>query len=242
MAIDLTNRVCVITGCAEGIGAALATGFTARGATVVATDIKPPVLPSVAMSLAWDVTDPAAATRVMDAVVARFGRVDAFVANAGIYPRHPWDEITPEDWRKSQAVNLEGSWWGCQAAAKVMVPRGYGKIVTVSSITVRMGTGNLTPYIAAKAGIIGMTQSLARAVGAQGVRVNCVMPGAILTDAEVRLFPDQETVLKKVNEAQAIPGRIGPEAIEPTFAFLCAVESDAITGQVIAVDQGMTAG
>jgi len=242
MPIDLTDRVCVVTGAAEGIGAAIVAGFTRRGAIVVATDIQPPATRGAAMSLAWDVTDPQAATRVMDQVVQRFGRVDCFIANAGIYPRFDWDKVTPDDWRNVNAINLEGAWWGCQAAAKAMSPRGYGKIVTVTSVTVRMGSDKLAPYIAAKAGVIGMTHSLARAVGELGIRVNCVMPGAIQTEAEKRLFPDQEAILKSINKAQAIPGRIVPEGIEPTFAFLCSAESDAITGQVISVDQGMTLG
>jgi len=231
MAIDLTDRVCVITGAAEGIGEALAIGFAKRGAIVVATDIKPRELPGVAMTLPWDVTDPAAASTVMASVVERFGRVDAFVANAGIFPRREWDQITPEQWRQMHAINLDGAWWGCQAAAKMMSPRGYG-----------MGATSLPHYVSSKAGVIGMTHSLARAVGPNGVRVNCVMPGAIRCASELRLFPDQEGILKAVNKMQAIPGRIEPEGIEPTFAFLCASESDAITGQVIAVDQGMTMG
>lgn len=242
MPIDLTDRVCVVTGAAEGIGAAIAAGFTRRGAIVVATDIQPPAKRDAAISLAWDVTDPHAATRMMDQVLQRFGRVDCFIANAGIYPRFDWDKVTPDDWRSVNAVNLEGAWWGCQAAAKAMSPRGYGKIVTVTSVTVRMGSKNLAPYIAAKAGVIGMTHSLARAVGELGIRVNCVMPGAIQTEAEKRLFPDQKAILKSINKSQAIPGRIAPEGIEPTFAFLCSAESDAITGQVISVDQGLTLG
>lgn len=242
MAIDLTGRVCVVTGAAEGIGAEIATGFTRRGAVVVATDIRPPVLDGVAMSLAWDVTQAEAAQRVMDEVTKKYGRVDCFIANAGIYPRHEWDEVTPDDWAKVHRVNLEGTWWGCQAAAKVMAPRGYGKIVTVTSVTVRSGSPNLTPYVAAKAGVIGLTHSLARAVGKQGIRVNCVMPGAIQTEAEKRLFKDQAQILESLNASQAIKGRIKPDQIEPTFAFLCSAESDAITGQVLAVDQGMTLG
>src|SRR5437868_6967821 len=112
MAIDLTGRVCVITGAASGIGATVARGFARRGATVVATDRKPPTDPSTAMRLAWDVTDAGRATEVMAEVVQRFGRLDALVANAGIMPRQPWDQVTPDDWRSVLSVNLDGVWHG----------------------------------------------------------------------------------------------------------------------------------
>ena len=239
MPIDLTGRVCLITGAAAGIGETMAQSFTKRGATVVATDVQAPSLSGVAASLAWDVSQPARAEEVVAEVVRRFGRLDAFVANAGIYPPKAWDQITPDDWRRMVSVNLDGTWHGAQAAARVMVKQSYGKIVTVSSVTVEAGRGDLAHYVSTKAGIIGMTRSLARALGKSGVRVNCIMPGAVQTAGEIKLYPDQEAVAKELAEVQSLPHRMVPADIEPAFAFLCSAESDAITGQVLCVDHGL---
>ena len=239
MAIDLTGRVCVITGAAEGIGEAIARGFVRRSAQVVATDIQAPQLAEAAMCLSYDVSDAQRASGVLREVVERFGKVDAFIANAGIMPRQNWDEISSDDWRKVMNVNLDGAWHGAQAAAKQMTLQGYGKIVFVSSVEVAIGVAVHCHYDAAKAGLIGLTRALARAVGPQGVRVNCVMPGAVQTQSELRQFPDQEGIARWATERQCLPARLQPEAIEPVFAFLCSEESDAITGQVLCADHGL---
>jgi 3-oxoacyl-[acyl-carrier protein] reductase len=167
-----------------------------------------------------------------------FGRVDAFIANAGIYPRKAVAEMTPENWRQVMAINLEGAFFGAQAAAELMKPAGYGKIVLVSSIQVELGVPLQSHYVAAKAGIIGMARSLSRALGPDGIRVNVIMPGAVHTEMEEKMF-DPAMVAKWVAEHQAINVRIEPEDIEPSFAFLCSSESDAITGQVLCVDLGV---
>jgi 3-oxoacyl-[acyl-carrier protein] reductase len=237
MSLSLQDRVCLVTGAAQGIGAAVARGFLARGATVIAADIRPPEIEGV-LNLIWDVTDPDRAGTVVAEIVDRFGRLDALVANAGTYPRDKWDEITPERWRQILQINLDGAWYACQAAAKPMTSASYGKIVTVSSIEVRLGVPVHAHYDAAKAGVIGLTRSLARALGPRGVRVNCLMPGAVLTEGELRQFPDQEDAKRFCGERQCLPERLLPEAVEPAFAFLCSSESDAITGQVLNVDHG----
>lgn len=239
MAISLENRVCVITGASQGIGESIARGFAKRGATVIATSLEQPKIENAAMNLAWDVSDPAAATRVMEQVVERYGKVDVLVANAGIYPRQNWQDVTDEDWRKVLAVNLDGTWHAAKAAAKYMTQQGYGKIVTVTSIEVALGVAEHVHYDSAKAGVIGLTRSLARALGPSGVRVNALMPGAIRTPTELIQFPDQESVAKRIAQRQCVPARLESDDIEPCFAFLCASESDAITGQVICVDHGL---
>lgn len=238
MAIDLSNRVCLITGAAQGIGAAVAHGFAHRGAAVIATDLKEPQCDDAALNLAWDVTDANRAANIVDIVMQRFGRIDALVANAGAYPRDPWHEISPDRWREVLALNLDGAWHACQAVAKPMTERGYGKIVTVSSIEVRLGVPVHAHYDAAKAGVIGLTRSLARALGPNGVRVNCLMPGAVRTESELRQFPDQQAANAFCVERQCLPARLLPDAVEPSFAFLCGAESDAVTGQVLCVDHG----
>ena len=238
MSIDLSQRVCVITGADRGIGRALVRGFARRGALAVATDIEPPTIPEAAASLAYDVTEPDRAKVVMDEIGSRFGHIDAFVANAGVYPRAPWNQLTPTQWRRVLSVNLDGAWFGAQAAARHMVLRGYGKIVLVTSTQVQTGFAECAHYNAAKAGIIGLTRALARALGEHRIRVNAVMPGAVRTETELHMLPDQDQVAKTLDAAQAIKGRIEPEMIEPVFAYLCSEESDVMTGQVLYADHG----
>ncbi len=239
MAINLTGKVCVITGAATGIGEALARGFVQRGARVIATDVTAPAIADAPQFLAWDVTDAPRAAAVMEQGVEKFGHIDAFIANAGIMPRQDWSRLTPDEFRRVIAVNLEGAWHGAQAAARQMTRQGHGKIVFVSSVEVLLGVPEHVHYDASKAGIIGMTRALARAVGAQGVRVNCVMPGAVQTASELRDFPDQAALAAQLAGRQCLPERLSPAAIEPVFAFLCSSESDAITGQVLCADHGL---
>lgn len=237
--IDLNQRVCVITGAGQGIGFEVARGFAKRGATVIATSLETPNVPGAALNVAYDVADPAAADALMDRVSTQFGRIDCFVANAGIYPRQPWNQITPEQWRQVQAINYDGSWFGAQAAARHMTHQRYGKIVFVTSIEVCFGSGAHIHYTSSKAAILGLTRSMARALGPQGVRVNAIMPGAIRTPTELVQFPDQQGVAKSLDERQCLPGRIEAEHTEPSFAFLCSADSDPITGQILCVDQGL---
>lgn len=174
----------------------------------------------------------------MARVLEQFGKLDVFVANAGFDPRQEWNEISALDWNRVLDVNLHGAWHGAQEAAKIMTPNTYGKIVFVSSIEVALGVAAHCHYDTAKAGLIGLTRSLARALGPNGVRVNCLMPGTVRTPNELHNFPDQEEVAKAVNARQCIPGGIESEDVEPVFAFPCSAESDVITGQVLCVDQG----
>jgi 3-oxoacyl-[acyl-carrier protein] reductase len=241
MAIDLTGLVCLITGADEGLGNGLVHGFLARGAKVVAGLLNAEASAKevgAAMPVQMDVSKTEQVEAALARVVEHHGRLDALINNAGIYPWKPADEMSYDDFRRVLDVNLDGAFRCCSAATPIMKRQGGGSIINVGSITLRGGLPNLSHYIASKGGIVGLTRGLARDLGKHGIRVNCIHPGAIQTPGEIRKFPDQEGLLKIMNEKQCLPGRITPADIEPAFAFLASRESAAITGQSLTVDKG----
>jgi 3-oxoacyl-[acyl-carrier protein] reductase len=244
MAIELNGKVCVITGADEGVGYGLALGFLARGARVAAGVLKSPSLPGLesALVVPMDVTSDSQVVAAIEQIVSAYGQIDVLINNAGIYPRHPADTMTHKDWREVIDVNLDGSWRCANAVIPHMRAAGGGSIINVGSVALRLGMENLSHYHASKGGVVGLTRGLARDLGKHGIRVNCLHLGAILTEGEKRLFPDQEAILREMNQRQSIPGRLTPESVEPTFAFFASSESSSITGQCLTVDKGWTYG
>jgi 3-oxoacyl-[acyl-carrier protein] reductase len=243
MAIELTDLVCVVTGAGEGVGRGLVHGFLKRGAKVVA-GVRNLEKSAGAVAPAWavqlDVTKADEVRRAVDDIIARHGRIDVWINNAGIYPRQPADEMTFADWRKILDTNLDGAWRCCEAVMPHLKRQQGGVIINVGSIQLRLGTGRLVHYLASKGGLVGLTRGLARDLGPHGIRANCVHLGAVLTEGELRLFPDQEAVRRLLEEKQALRGRLTPETVEPVFAFLASADSQDITGQCLTVDRGWT--
>jgi 3-oxoacyl-[acyl-carrier protein] reductase len=241
MAIDLSGMVCLITGTDEGLGNGLVHGFLKRGAKVAAglldANTSAPRI-GAALPVQLDVTKQDQVTAAVEKTLQAFGRLDVLINNAGIYPWAAADGMTYAQWRQVLDVNLDGTFRCCNAVAPAMKGQGSGAIINVGSITLRGGLPKLSHYIASKGGIVGLTRGLARDLGALGIRVNCIHPGAIQTEGEIRKFPDQESILKDLNQKQCLPGRITPADIEPAFAFLASRESAAITGQCLTVDKG----
>ena len=241
MAIDLTNKVCLITGADEGVGFGLAQGFVQRGAHVAAGLLKPDDFNSSDDSIfgvPMDVTDPDQIESAVAAVIEKFGRIDVLINNAGIYPRIPADEVSPEDWLRVQDVNLNGTWRSSMAALPHFKAQGGGSMINIGSVTLRLGMAHLSHYISSKGGVVGLTRGMARDVGKFGVRVNCLHLGAIRTEGESRLSPADAAALAEVENLQSMPGRQDPASIEPTFAFFASDESSDITGQCLTVDRG----
>jgi 3-oxoacyl-[acyl-carrier protein] reductase len=242
MAIELNGKVCVITGADEGVGYGLALGFLARGARVAAGVLDSLSLPGLesALVVPMDVTNESQVISAIDRLIQTFGRIDVLINNAGIYPRHPAETMTYKEWRQVIDVNLEGSWRCANAVIPHMRAAGGGSIINVGSIALRLGMENLSHYHASKGGVVGLTRGLARDLGKHGIRVNCLHLGAILTEGEKRLFPDQEAILREMDQRQSITGRLTPESVEPTFAFFASSESASITGQCLTIDKGWT--
>lgn len=241
MAIELTDLVCVVTGADQGVGRGLVQGFARRGARVVAGLLRQAESQSAVApvwSVQMDVTKTEEVRSAVDAILARYGRIDVWINNAGIYPRRPADQITFAEWRRVLDINLDGAWRCCEAVIPAMKKQGGGTIINVGSIALRIGMGKVVDYLASKGGLVGLTRGLARDLGQHGIRVNCVHLGAVRTQGEREVFSDPEALLKILEERQALRGRMTPETIEPVFAFLASGESGDITGQSLTVDRG----
>jgi meso-butanediol dehydrogenase/(S,S)-butanediol dehydrogenase/diacetyl reductase len=192
------------------------------------------------------VCGPVVVDQVVATAVERFGRLDLMVANAGIGGGAPIAELSDDVWRRILAVNLDGTFHCCRAAARVMIPQGSGVILTVGSIFGRDTPAGSAAYGAAKAGVMALTQALARELGLHGIRVNCVSPGNMATEMHwnaLRRRAERSGTPFDAAVAQvraAIPlGRHGePEDIAGLVSFLASADAAYITGQTINVDGG----
>lgn len=243
--------VALVTGASRGIGAAVARRLAADGLAVAVNSHPEPRLLAAAEQVAAgiretggraaaypaDISDAAAVAAMFGRCEAELGPVTALVLNAAASGRYPWPEITEAEWDRIAAVNLRGAFLCCRRAFGAAAPEG-GSVVTVSSVQAELGVADAIPYATSKAGILGFTRSLARALGPAGIRVNCVMPGAIRTEAELEDFPDQDTVERTVLGLQALPRRGTAEDVAGAVSFLVGPDSGFVTGQTLCVDGG----
>ncbi len=242
----IKDKVAIVTGAAAGIGAGVAGLFAVNGAHVFLADLDGAQVKTVAATLqakglsAFGFEANAgsrdAMAKVVEDAIARFGRIDILINNAGIYPRQPFLEMTEEQWDAMQDINLKSVFHCTKLVLPHMVKQRSGAIVNISSVTFFTGLQNLTHYIASKGAIIGFTRSLAREIGVHNVRVNCITPGAIETEGERKLMSKQEA--DKVLELQSLKRRIGPLDLARVCLFLSTELSDAMTGQTLNVDGG----
>jgi NAD(P)-dependent dehydrogenase (short-subunit alcohol dehydrogenase family) len=244
---DLDGASIFVTGGGSGIGAALVEGFAAQGARVAFVDIQDSAAfaEDVAartgarvLFLPCDITDIPALEAAMDRAAAAHGPLRVLVNNAANDLRHDPTTVTPEEWEASLAVNLKPVLFASRKAAAGM--EGGGAIVSYTSISYHLGLPDLAPYIAGKAGIIGLTRSLARAFGPRGVRVNAIAPGWVMTEKQRRLWVTPEGIAEFLKK-QAIPREVMPEDMVGPTLFLASEASRMVTGQVLAVDAGVVA-
>jgi NAD(P)-dependent dehydrogenase (short-subunit alcohol dehydrogenase family) len=248
---ELTGKAAIITGAAQGIGAQYARGLAAAGADVSLCDIADPaaVVDEIraaggnAIGRIVDITVGAAVRSFAEETHTRLGGLDILVNNAALFgtlKHQPMMDIDAHEWDRVMTVNVRGTFECVKAVTPFMRSKGYGKIINIASSTVNVGQPLLLHYVSSKGAIIAMTRSLARELGADGIRVNVISPGLTLSDAVrdnpfyTREFTSGIATLRAIKRDQH------PDDLVGAVVFLASAASDFITGQTLLVDGGMS--
>lgn len=245
---SLRGRTVLVTGGATGIGASIVAHFASQGARVALLDIQEKAGRQLVNSLtpgvdlepiffSCDLVDIGELQATVKQAIAALGTVDVLVNNAANDQRHRTEEVTPEFWDESIAVNLRPQFFMIQSVLPAMKAAGRGSIINMSSISWMVPSTGLPVYIAAKAAIVGLTRTLAHELGPSGIRVNAVLPGAIATEKQKQLVYTPE-YKAEIMASQALKREIVPEDVARLVLFLAADDSSAITNQSYVIDAG----
>ncbi len=248
---DLSGRVAIVTGTSRGLGQYMARALAKAGADLVLTsrtrgslrafEAEVRGLGQRAVSLELDVRNQESIERMATEAEKAFGHFDILVNNAGCNVRKAALDVTWEDWNLILDTNLRGSFFVAQAVARRMIPRGYGRIINIGSVTSVAGYAGLGPYGASRGGIRQLTMSLADDWGKHGVTVNCLAPGWVRTEQNKVLYENKEWVEYLCDRIPVKrPGR--PEDLDAAVVFLAAESSRYVTGQTLLVDGGISTG
>ena len=240
-----TNRVVVITGAAGGMGSLLVERFLANGDVVIATDTSEVALAQLVekggkdaslFSVAADIANESSCATLADFVRAKAGRVDVLINCAGYFPVQSFDEMTLVDWNKVVGINLTGVFLMVKALRPLMKDCGWGRIVNIGSGSMFEGVAEQAHYVSAKAGVLGLTRSLARAFGADNITVNLVAPGLTVTPAVRKTMP-ADMLAAQINGRAIAREETGEDLVGAVF-FLASPDADFISGQTVNVDGG----
>jgi 3-oxoacyl-[acyl-carrier protein] reductase len=244
--MKLAGKVALVTGSAQGIGKAIAVAMAKEGANIVISDINIDLAKATAaeiekmgvktLALQFNVADLSQTEAAIKSISETFGKLDILVNNAGITRDGLLLRMKKEDWDLVISVNLTGVFNLCKVVTPVMMKARSGKIINISSIVGEMGNAGQMNYSASKAGVIGMTKTLAKEVGSRNIQVNAIAPGFIDTDMTKKLSDE----VKNAMMAQIPLGKLGqPEDVAAAAVFLASPDADYVTGQVLSVNGGM---
>ncbi len=250
MDLNLKDKVVLITGSARGIGKTIAEEFAKEGALVVLNDLLEDVLKASveeftgkgykAVGYGFDITNPEDVKTNIDKIEAEVGPISVLVNNAGIQRRYPLEEFPLDEWNKVININLTGAFIVSQAVAKKFIPRGYGKIVSITSINAELVRETISAYCAAKGALKNLTKSMATEWGRYGINANAIGPGYVATDIDMELAAN-ETFNNWVKSEVPL-GRWGKkEELASTAVFLASDRASYINGQTIYIEGGWQA-
>ena len=232
----LDAKVAIVTGGAQGIGAAIARGLEAEGATVVVADLNPPE-----GGIRADVASEEDVASLVEETLARHGRIDVLVNNAGLYASlemRAFTDIPLDEWNRVMEVNVASMFLTCRAVVPVMREQGGGKIVNISSGTPFRGVPFLLHYVTSKGAIVALTRALAKELGKDSIHVNCVAPGFTMSDG-VKSHPEVIEKLRDVSvAARTIQRDQEPEDVVGAVVYLAGPSAAFVTGQTIVIDGG----
>jgi NAD(P)-dependent dehydrogenase (short-subunit alcohol dehydrogenase family) len=242
----LKDQVAIVTGAAQGIGAAYARGLAREGAAVAVVDILDPNpvgkeivnADGKALPLRIDVSDESQTREMVRKTIEAFGRVDILINNAAVYGnivRKPFEEITVDEWDKLYAVNVRGIFLCVKAVAPHMKAQKRGKIINATSSTFFKGNEDFLHYVSSKGAVVAMTRSLARELGEHNINVNAIAPGQTLSEANLKRGDKVDANSLRI---RLLKKRLYPEDLVGTIIYLSSSDSDMMTGQVLLVDGG----
>jgi 3-oxoacyl-[acyl-carrier protein] reductase len=242
----LENKVAVITGAGRNIGKSIALAFAAEGAKIIVVDVNDndgdnvvneiKTLGSEAIYIHCDISNSVDVDSMVKNVQEKFNRIDILINNAGITRDTLIVRMSDDDWNKVISINLTGTFLCSRAVTKLMMAQKSGKIVNISSIVGLMGNAGQVNYSSSKAGVIGLTKSLARELASRNITVNAIAPGFVESDMTAKLNDEKR---KKLMDQVPLKRSANPEEIANVAKFLVSSDADYITGQVISVDGGM---
>jgi len=249
---DLTGRVALVTGTSRGLGQYMARALARAGANLAITSRRGATLDGFrgeiesmgreAFPVELDVRDYQSIQGAVRAVVEHYGGIDILVNNAGCNVRKPAVEVTWEDWNLVLDTNLRGGFFVAQAVAREsMIPRRYGRVINIGSVTTMAGYAGITPYCASRGGVKQMTMSLADDWGVHGITVNCLAPGWFETAQNAVLYQDREWV-EYLKDRIPLKRPGAPKDLDGAVVFLASEGSAYITGQTLLVDGGISTG